>query len=99
VESVDKVKEVDIHLAVPSRALSVAQALGVLPPRIVLVGCEPLEVDELTCGPTGALSLPVRAAVELAVTRIEELVEAAARDRFESESRAASPTFVLTENP
>lgn len=70
VDSVDRVNEVDMHVAIPSHALSVAQALGVLPPRVVLVGCEPLTVDELTL----EISTPVRAAVSVAVEQIQNLL-------------------------
>lgn len=70
VESVDPVGEVDLHLAVPARALSLAQALGALPGEIYLVGCEPCEVDELTTD----LSPPVQAAVDAAVERVHRLV-------------------------
>ena len=73
VESVESVQEIDLHLAVPARALSVAQALGVLPRQVFMVGCEPAEVDELTT----ELSACVSAAVERAVTAIEGLM----RDR------------------
>ncbi|MEO7822589.1 MAG: hydrogenase maturation protease [Gemmatimonadaceae bacterium] len=97
VESVEKVSEVDIHLALPSRALSVAQALGVLPPRIVLVGCEPLIVDELTCAPGGQLSRPVQAAVESAVTSIEELVRATTKRDSALETPSSRSSPVLTE--
>jgi len=70
VESVEHAREVDMHVAVPSDALSVAQALGVLPPRVVLVGCEPQFVDELTCD----MSASVQAGVQLAIERIQELL-------------------------
>ena len=72
VESVDEAREVDLHLAVPSRALAVAKALGVLPGQVYLVGCEPAEVDELTM----ELSPPVRAAVDTAVRHIHQLLDA-----------------------
>ncbi len=72
VESVERVNEVDMHVAIPSHALSVAQALGVLPRRVILVGCEPLLVDELTFD----ISAPVRAAVDVAVTKIQDLLAA-----------------------
>ncbi|MGI8548838.1 MAG: hydrogenase maturation protease [Gemmatimonadaceae bacterium] len=72
VESVERVNQVDMHVAIPSHALSVAQALGVLPPRVVLVGCEPLVVDELMWD----VSAPVRAAVEVAVEQIQNLLAA-----------------------
>ncbi|MEO6196316.1 MAG: hydrogenase maturation protease [Thermoanaerobaculia bacterium] len=62
--------DVDMHLAVPSRALALAKALGALPPRIFLVGCEPAEVDELTT----ELSPRVREAVDTAIRHIRELL-------------------------
>lgn len=70
VQSVEKISQIDLHLAVPSRALSVAQALGVLPPRVFLVGCEPLEVDEFCT----ELSPPVERTVGEAILRIRELL-------------------------
>lgn len=70
VESVEAALQIDMHLAVPARALSVAKALGALPHRVFMVGCEPAEVDELTTD----LSPAVRAAVEAALHRIQELV-------------------------
>lgn len=69
VESVERATGIDMHVAVPKAALSVAQAMGVLPRQVFLVGCEPEEVDELKMG----LSLPVSAAVDRAVDRVVEL--------------------------
>lgn len=61
----------DAHYTEPSKVLMLAKALGVLPPQVFIVGCQPAGFDEL-----GAeLSAPVRAAVQLAVGRIESLVE------------------------
>lgn len=68
-ESVDEIREVDLHLATPDRALSVAQALGGLPAEVFLVGCEPHEVDELTMELTPAVAAAVEDAVE-AVLRL-----------------------------
>ena len=70
VESVAPTREIDLHLAIPSRALSVAQALGVLPPQVFLVGCEPAEVDELGTDLTPA----VRRAVDAVIDQIRALV-------------------------
>ena len=50
-------------MAVPSRALGLAQALGVLPAEVFLVGCEPGEVEELTMDLSPAVGLTVEAAV------------------------------------
>ena len=70
VEDVPDRTAVDLHLAVPSRALSLAKALGALPPETYLVGCEPAEVDELVM----ALSAPVQAAVERAANEVQALL-------------------------
>jgi len=74
VDSVEAVQRVDMHVAIPSHALSVAKALGVLPAKVVLVGCEPMQVDEMTCDLTGELTPPVLAAVDVAVRRIHHLL-------------------------
>jgi len=70
VESVDSTGEVDLHLAVPSRALAVAKALGALPAEVFIVGCEPAEVDELTT----QLTPPVQAGIELALRHVDRLL-------------------------
>ena len=74
VDSVEQVQRVDMHVAIPSHSLSVAQALGVLPKKVVMVGCEPMHVDEMTCELTGELTAPVRSAVDVAVHRIHHLL-------------------------
>jgi hydrogenase maturation protease len=70
VESVESPGEVDLHLAIPSRALAVAKALGALPGRVYIVGCEPAEVDELTTMLTPA----VGAAVDAAISHVRRLL-------------------------
>jgi hydrogenase maturation protease len=70
VQDVAAVTEVDMHMAVPSRALALARALGAMPHRVFLVGCQPVEVDELTT----ELSPPVRHAVDRAVDEIHRLM-------------------------
>ena len=61
----------DAHYTEPSKVLLLAKALGVLPPKIFVVGCQPAGFDEL-----GAeLSDEVRAAVRVALCRIESLIE------------------------
>src|SRR5919197_324040 len=65
-DSMESVAEIDLHSAVPSRALALAKALSALPREVFMVGCEPAEVDELTTD----LSPPVRAAVDTAVRHI-----------------------------
>ena len=70
VTAVDVEPSADMHTAVPTQALAWAKALGVLPPRVVIVGCEPGSVDDLTL----ALSPPVDAAADVAVHRISDLL-------------------------
>lgn len=71
VDEVASVHEVDLHAAVPARALSIAKALGGLPPLVHLIGCEPLEVDDLL----GAMSPPVERALDLAVQQVKTLID------------------------
>jgi hydrogenase maturation protease len=70
VDSVDAAGTVDLHLAVPARALGLAKALGALPGEVFLVGCEPAEVDELTT----LLTPAVEAAVDAAIEHVRRLV-------------------------
>ncbi len=64
----------DVHLANPDRVLTMAKAMGALPERVLIVGCQPAEVDELDAEPT--LSPPVAAAVDVAAAKVRETVEA-----------------------
>jgi hydrogenase maturation protease len=61
----------DMHLATPERALTLARALGVLPPHLLMVGCQP--VDPNAVGES--MSPPVAAAVDVAVTEIVNHVD------------------------
>jgi hydrogenase maturation protease len=61
----------DVHLANPDRVLSMAKSIGVLPDRVLIVGCQPADVDELNIG----LSPAVTRALEIAVTKVEEAVD------------------------
>ncbi len=70
VEAVEPVTGIDLHLAIPARALAVAKALDALPARVFLVGCEPVDVEEFTT----ELSRPVREALEPVLRHIESLV-------------------------
>ena len=72
VQDVERPDEVDLHLAVPARALALAKALGALPPEVFIVGCEPAEVDELSMALTPAVS----AAVDAALAHVDRLLPA-----------------------
>ena len=83
----------DMHLTTPSRALMMSKALGVLPPKLMMVGCQPVDAET----PGEPMSEPVTAAVEVAVREILRHVEelradyasAAAPARPEADSAAA----------
>ena len=58
----------DTHLAVPSKALALARAIEVLPPRVYILGCQPKE-----CGLGMGLSEPVERGAAEAIQRLREL--------------------------
>ena len=60
----------DVHL--PARVLALAKALGVLPQRLALVGCQPADADGLG----EQLSPAVERAVPLAAAKVREIVDA-----------------------
>jgi hydrogenase maturation protease len=68
----DAVQVPDVHLANPERVLAMAKAMGVLPKRVLIVGCQPAEVDELD----ERLSPRVERAVDRAAATVEETVRA-----------------------
>lgn len=71
VDRVEALRSVDMHMAVPSRALGLAQALGGLPREVFMVGCEPVVVEDLQM----ELSAAVEASVGPAVTAVRRLLE------------------------
>jgi hydrogenase maturation protease len=78
----------DMHLTTPDRALMLSKALGVLPPKLLMVGCQPEDAST----PGQPMSAPVAAAVDVAVAEIlrhvdELLAEAAASNAPETPAR------------
>lgn len=71
VEDVARLEGIDMHLAVPASALSVAKAMGTLPPETFIVGCEPCQTEDLSWELTPA----VAAAVSEAARHVERLME------------------------
>lgn len=67
----------DMHLATPGRALMLAKALGVLPPVVRLIGCQPLDAGRVGIG----LAPEIFAAVEEAVVQVRTEVDTIA-ERF-----------------
>ena len=60
----------DTHYAEPSHALALAEGIGALPQRVLIVGCQVDAVDDLMQG----MSPAVERAVELAVVRLPVFV-------------------------
>ncbi len=54
----------DMHYATPDRALMLAGAMGVLPDRRVVVGCQPADVDTYVHGLTPAVARAIEPAAE-----------------------------------
>jgi hydrogenase maturation protease len=54
----------DMHYATPERALMLARGLGVLPPRVLLVGCQPVDAERVGEGLTPEVADAVDVAVE-----------------------------------
>jgi hydrogenase maturation protease len=65
-------RAIDLHQADPEGVLHMAAALGVLPRRVWIVGCQAAACDELGAG----LSEPVRAALPEAARRVREMLAA-----------------------
>lgn len=61
----------DMHYTKPESAFMLAKALGVLPERFVLVGCQPQETEVLEVG----LSPVVAAAVDVAVVEVQRIIK------------------------
>lgn len=61
----------DMHYTKPESAFMLAKALHVLPARFLLVGCQPVETEELEVG----LSPAVADAVDVAVAEVRRLID------------------------
>ena len=56
----------DMHLTTPWRVFMLSKALGVLPAKLMMVGCQPVDADM----PGEGMSPPVAAAVDVAVQEV-----------------------------
>lgn len=65
----------ETHHTVPARAMTMAKALGVLPPRVRIVGCQPADIDLGT-----ELSDVVEAGVDVAIGKVRRIVGAWLRE-------------------
>ncbi len=63
----------DMHLATPARAFVLAKGLGVLPPRVYILGCQPASIAELYIGLSEAVEAAVAPTVERLVREVRRL--------------------------
>jgi hydrogenase maturation protease len=61
----------DMHYATPARALILAKALGVLPRKVYIIGCQPADANELGIG----LSKAVERAAHATIAKVQKLVQ------------------------
>lgn len=64
---------IDPHGADPATVLRFVRSLGAWPAKIIIIGCEPEDVEEFTVGLSKAVSAAVDRAVDLVVETIEEI--------------------------
>jgi hydrogenase maturation protease len=64
----------DMHQAVPTPALLMAQALGVLPPIVRMVGCQPAETEEFSTELSPIVQQTLAAALQAIYKLIGETV-------------------------
>ncbi|MDP9443091.1 MAG: hydrogenase maturation protease [Actinomycetota bacterium] len=82
----------DMHLAEPSRILRIARAAGVLPERVLVVGCQPESCDDFD----EVLSPHVAAAVPVAAQRVCDLVAELSAVANPASQPQAKPPRTLT---
>ncbi len=63
----------DMHQAVPTQALLMAQAVGALPPIVHMVGCQPAETEEFSTDLSPIVQRTVPAAIEAICRLIRRL--------------------------
>lgn len=63
----------DVHYATPVRAMSLARAIGVLPPIVRIVGCQPSDAETFGQGLSGPVHDAVDRAADLVISLLNEL--------------------------
>lgn len=74
----------DTHYAEPSHAMALAAAVGALPHRVIILGCQVATVDDLLNG----LSPAVERAVEIVARQLSDLVGACLAEPLLREAQA-----------
>jgi len=66
----------DMHLATPERVFMLARALGVLPPKLLMVGCQPLDAEAVGEGISDVVLAAIPRAVDEILRHVGELLDA-----------------------
>lgn len=67
----------DVHYATPVRALTLAQSVGALPPRVWIIGCQPEDPDSFDTRMNKSVAAAIPRAVDMAVEVLDRLAEGA----------------------
>ena len=63
----------DTHYTTPAKAMILAKALGVLPPQVFILGCQPADAENLGIGLSGAVEQAVNQAAKALSTLVTTL--------------------------
>lgn len=80
----------DMHLATPERALTLARALGVLPPHVMMVGCQPEDMEEMGQGLSAVVAKAIDPAVAAIIEHVRNLIDSASADAVAAEQGSPS---------
>jgi len=81
----------DMHLATPERAMMLARALGVLPSKLLMVGCQPVDPDAIGRGMSPPVVAAVGVAVDEIVRHLDDLIAADAGSAAVPTASVAQP--------
>ncbi len=65
----------NMHMTTPTRALILARALGMLPPSVYMLGCQPTLYDDLVIGLSPAVERAVEVSVERLIDELRKLTD------------------------
>lgn len=72
----------DTHYTTPAKAMILARALGVLPPRVFILGCQPGNATDLGIGLTSVVELAAAEAVAVLANLVGGCHEESSQDRL-----------------
>jgi hydrogenase maturation protease len=70
----------DIHLATPTRALIMSKSLGVLPDKLLMIGCQPVDAETPGIPMSPEVTAAIDVAVKEVIRHIDELLAEAQKE-------------------